>query len=116
MTKTEIIEETAAFYTSTNRAYDDILRACNYITKDGKMCAVGRCLVKPIGYLGNVEDYFKEHNFDDGYFKSEYRGHSLTFWRHLQEFHDDMRNWDSNGITERGLKHKNTLLEKYAND
>lgn len=49
-TKTQIIEETANFYNSGNRAAvetENTTNTCEYLTKDGRMCAVGRCLIDP---------------------------------------------------------------------
>lgn len=138
MTKLEIIEETAAFYNTTNRGFD-AEKGCVYLTEDGNHCAVGRCILpekidkfKPrelakvikggtsiTSLFGISKDY---DNFGqplyfgndiDAYLKEEYRGHDLIFWRSLQSFHDDEMNWNDQGLSSQGKISKNQLLNRW---
>lgn len=118
-TKLEIIEETAAFYNSENRAYDEQDATCYYQTADGKQCAVGRCMMEPSKYAWNTSqggagaESLLETNGDD-ILKPEYRGHDTGFWQDVQRLHDYIDNWDKNGLTEDGKKHKESLIRKYS--
>lgn len=122
MTKLEIIEETAAFYNKNNRgtAYPNGTGAlCEYLTKDGRMCAVGRCMIAPkndmIGSICTVNANLLRDNLGglEAALKPEYRGHDIDFWMKLQGFHDNVAYWDENGLTQEGLKHKQFLI-KYS--
>lgn len=114
-TKLEILEETKNFYTEdpTRRATSD--NGCRYLTDDGRMCAVGRCLIPNsqlnVCYLYN--DNFKSateainvsvnniKNLEE-ILKEEYRGHSKGFWSLLQSFHDREEHWSASGLTVEG--------------
>lgn len=101
-TKREIIEETIKFYNSNNRAVQD-RSTCKYLTDDGKMCAVGRCLtdedVRNVGdFQGDVDSLVKAFKSLDEMLKPEYRGHDQQFWRTLQTLHDDPDNWNEDGF------------------
>lgn len=109
LNKIEIIEETAAFYHSENRGLNEDGRYL-YITGDGKMCAVGRCaLKKQVKTIRFLEDFTKNKNFQ----KQKYKGHCHHFWRNLQEFHDDSRNWNEKGLTCLGEAKKLELIQKW---
>ena len=116
-TTTEIIEETASFYTSKNRGYNTA-KGCMYRTFDGKKCAVGRCILDekldmfaPLrGSILHVAAALPDKEPLDNFLKPEYRGHSLKFWYNIQNLHDMEDNWDSNGITPEGIEYKEQLL------
>lgn len=114
-TAREIIEETAAFYTSENRAKPDNGRRCQYLTKDGRMCAVGRCLTDPARIEGNYIFLQSIPNLDDE-LKPEYRGHPINFWQDLQRLHDYTFNWNNEGLSNDGESVRNRLLEKWVVD
>lgn len=95
MTKLEIIEETANYYNLGNRAENtnpEGKTQCLYLTKDGRMCAVGRTLLDPGLYGdGGVTDICGGSpptlwNLQ----KEPYRGHELNFWVDIQVFHDEV--------------------------
>jgi hypothetical protein len=117
MTQEQIVRETVAFYTSKNRAAVESVRPdngctstqCLYLTEEGKMCAVGRCMTKK--GLGRVLlSYHKAsvHDLDDAFdgidrlLKKKYHGQNISFWANLQRLHDNKNWWDENGITENG--------------
>ena len=111
-TKVEIIKETKEYYQDTTKRSLSPSGGCEYINRNGNMCAVGRCCVNPekippslfVEHIENLEEYLKE----------EYLGHDKYFWGDLQAFHDINGNWDENGITPLGLKRYNSLIEKYS--
>lgn len=112
LTKTAkaIILETVEYYKKNPRAMDNNNRG-TYLTTDGRMCAVGRCLIQPtIDMIGNVRSYI---NPLDTILKLEYRGHSIEFWEDLQILHDHNNFWNSNCLTIKGEVFVQTLLEKY---
>lgn len=114
--KIDIIIETVLQYNSTNRATNDS-DSCTYLSKDGNMCAVGRCLsdegmcvMKKFENSNAVLDtsinyFIKLHgeNDFDKCLKEEYRGHDARFWNDLQNLHDSPSNWSMDGITNIGL-------------
>ena len=117
-TKVEIIEETANFYNLTNRAVADDGN-CVYKTADGKMCAVGRCLMDDFVIDSNAQysvcDLFNDNDDDDSIFlKEEYRGHSEDFWSGLQCFHDKNQFFTTEGLSEEGIVFKNILLKNHG--
>ena len=121
MTKTEIIEETAAFYNSDNRSTwtdEEGDTSCKYLGPDGKRCAFSRCCKdseEAMEILGKYEGLAADEIGDrEAILKDEYSGHNSFFWVDLQEFHDNEANWDVNGLTANGLINKNALLEQWA--
>jgi hypothetical protein len=125
-TKTEIINETATYYSEdiSKRAKNG--GDCSYF-KNNKMCAVGRCLINPgkveketIIALENckiestsVQEFKKLYNNLDDLLQEEYRGHDFDFWQALQNLHDYDHNWDNYGLSERGEREVKFLLELY---
>jgi hypothetical protein len=91
----EIILETyAAYPTIKSCAMNIDTGACEYLTPDGKMCAIGRCLIEPgdkmlVGSL-NRDDKWRigQILWSDDLLKPEYRGHPPEFWADLQKWHD----------------------------
>ncbi len=119
-TKTQIINETAKFYgkDTSQRASDG--NHCLYLMSDGRKCAVGRCMVKPIKtFMGTVKDIhdtqgWRQVKFSNKLLKLQYRGHSVNFWMDLQKFHDDEHNWFAKGLSQEGKKYKQKLLTKWS--
>jgi hypothetical protein len=118
LTKVEIIEETAAFYNSNNRAIDN--ESCMYITSDGKKCALGRCLTEESLQL--VHSKFEgmsalkiaESHDLDTLLLPQYRGkYGSVFWRDLQFLHDTAKYWNDEDINGYGIEFKETLLRRY---
>ena len=115
-TKLEIIDETVEYYSNYKRgiASDG---SCSYLTKDGNMCAVGRCLINPTISMGGTAGLFKVNSkvveLED-YLKPEYKGHKTIFWQDLQWFHDDSDNWNDHKLTETGLTRLKYLKETYG--
>lgn len=113
MTKLEIIDETVKFYTEdpSRRAVENF--SCEYLTADGRMCAVGRCAENPedipYGSLG-----FDDNVWATIEFKPQYQGHDERFWSDLQTFHDTSSFWESDGLSEDGKEHVEFLKKKYS--
>jgi len=111
-TKKEIIDETVAYYCEdvSRRA----LRSgnCCYITDDGRMCAVGRCLTQE-----GLEQYnnctFGYNNEMLPYLKEEYQIDDDYFWEDLQYLHDKKWYWDDIGLTKQGEEYVELLHSKY---
>lgn len=122
-TKLEIIQETKAAYSNpSNRALEGGL--CVYSAKDGRKCAIGRCLINPeqdlIGALegfvvGDSYSWFiGKTAWSDDLLKEEYRGHKPAFWQDLQSWHDNPDNFTDTGISEDGEKVLNCLIEQWS--
>lgn len=116
-TKLQVIEETAAYYAEDikRRALDE-KGVCQYITEDGRMCAVGRVMIEPELFV--KENWTAEHILSDlgtdNILKSEYAIEHEGFWQDLQCFHDTTLFWDEDGLTYHGLDYLLTLRHKYA--
>lgn len=115
----EIIDETVKYYSEdlSRRAYVPGL-GCQYLTDDGRMCAVGRCLenVKEIAKYyncGYVVDSIHESNLN---FKPQYQGLTKDFWTDLQSLHDPDRYWNSKygGLTQAGQEWVHSMKEMAA--
>ena len=120
MTKTEIILETVEYYNNNPRGSDN--NSCFYF-KEGKMCAVGRCLILPESFenqnlytIGRV--FNNTSSIMDSNLKKQYRGHSIDFWKDLQSFHDNPLYWEENesgnNLKPRGKFKLENLLELYG--
>lgn len=134
-TKLEIIEETAAFYNANNRAMEN--GHCMYVDPNGNKCALGRCMIEekaveansykamsgPMNAIALVNAYMEAHKIPaetsedsvlDSLLLEEYRGHSVYFWRNLQNLHDNADYWNDQGLTPKGLKAKQDLIEYFV--
>ncbi len=98
-TKLEILNETVEYYSQLGRRALRSDGSCVYKTLDGRMCAVGRCMLSPEDYgrpgiitlcLGLPETL-------DSMLKPEYRGHLPGFWSSLQRLHDSAKHWNKDG-------------------
>ncbi len=124
LTKVQIIEETAEFYSKNPqlRGTSDGFN-CMFNGPDGRHCAVGRCLStkyknQALDLLGNSQtvsgliDSNKVSSINDMLI-AKYKGHDNEFWIELQVFHDTNSNWSSDGITPKGIHLKEILIKKY---
>jgi hypothetical protein len=131
----EVIEKTLEYYKNNPRAYNG--HGCEYLMKNGAMCAVGRVMneeaLKKYGDAGvDVYDLFQDSNlsiFDEKnnvinfndiveLFKEEYQSlDDIRFWQDLQNFHDNCLHWETvesgNNITKQGELEYERLLKKY---
>ena len=119
MTKVEIINIVASHYNLSNRATNH-RGQCQYITSDGKMCAVGMCIEDDkIQHLkGAIMDVI---GLNDEWglqviLKEEYRGHSVDFWTELQALHDIEGHWTDEGLSKEGKKEVAFLIKAYSDD
>lgn len=121
MTKTEIIKETAKYYSEdTSRRSLSASGSCFYYLKDKKgkvkKCAVGRCMNKEgIQQFGDSKSSAEALFIMEGdsLLKDKYKGHNAKFWDALQVFHDMDYNWDENKLSVKGEIELNELLAKY---
>lgn len=113
-TKTEIIEETAHFYSEdVGRRSLTRYGGCSYLNDEGNMCAVGRCFTEEgLKEFCNYGNIFTRDMFP--YLKEDYRIENYLFWFDLQQFHDNNLNWNEDGLSERGKEQYKLLLEKYG--
>jgi hypothetical protein len=111
--KLEILQETHDVYSdATMRGFDPDGNGCHYLTSDGKMCSVGRCLLNPQDCEGGIVNLLKrnadgsKHWLTDEEaqleFKPEYRSHPIRFWRQIQLWHDNSSHFTDTGISEKG--------------
>lgn len=122
-TKTEILKEAFEYYAADpSRRAINAEGSCRYLMKDGRKCAVGRCLIegKKICYGSFQKDpIFAEIQANqianlDSHLLPEYRGHSVDFWQELQYWHDCCSNFIGTSLSAKGQHDAEFLLEKYA--
>jgi hypothetical protein len=118
-TKLEIINETVEYYSEdvNRRALsinkDGSVDGCKYLTNDGKMCAVGRCLTEEgLEEFGSRASYYNRNM--SPFFKEDYQIYDDFFWRDLQELHDYNHYWNEEGLTRHGKEQVQYLLETYT--
>lgn len=125
LTREQIINETVKFYSADIKRRSSNLdgdSGCKYNSSNGTHCAVGRCLLpiyknQGIELKGNTNGiaFFLSiqglNSIDEAVVK-KYRGHSLDFWRDLQDLHDTGKNWQLSGLTQDGKKFVEILKEK----
>ena len=124
-TKLEILNEVVDHYTSDpkQRALLSSFQ-CEYRMGDGRMCAVGMCLIDPdsmprvaISDESLLTDNLRPKEFSQktmDRFKEEYRINDVKFWTMLQKFHDCKDFWTNDDITEEGLAYIQQI-EEYCN-
>ena len=96
-----LLKETIKYYGKDPQAVRGMDEAedCMYITKDGRMCAVGRCMSYPDGALQHKGlDQFTPDSLDES-LKEEYRGYDYEFWDKLQALHDTTPFWEYTGLS-----------------
>ena len=116
-TKVEILQETYDYYSNPRRRATSET-GCEYITVDGRMCAVGRCCENPklldeLGY-GSIDTAEAPEEILD-FLKPEYQGHEIGFWESLQDWHDTNGNFTETGISEQGEYRYKEMIQQYAN-
>ena len=120
MTKIDIIKETVRFYSKdANRRGLNHGGSCQYLTEDGKNCAIGRC-IKPSKF-SKIQNHWGTSQLVastgstniDSLLSKKYHGHSAAFWSDLQDLHDDSINWVNNTISDKGERQVVRLLQTY---
>lgn len=125
-TRSEIMAETFAAYENPENRGLSPMGQCQYLTEDGKMCAVGRCMINP-GNPAYINQYslnpsgsdaitltFNEIKNPDGHLKDEYRGHDSEFWCDLQSWHDSGGNFYNGHISQLGWDKIEKLKSKWS--
>jgi hypothetical protein len=125
-TKTEILNETAAFYNLNNRSVREsesvhVIKFCMYTNPDGKHCAFARCC-QPDKISLLKEENTVEQLIDNCYITyvdsvllPEYHGHSVDFWRGVQGLHDNEGNWNETGLSQKGKDQLDFLVDYWQN-
>jgi hypothetical protein len=130
MTKIDIILETVEFYSADTSRRSITVRdekhpkstTCMYNSGDGRHCAVGRCMTEEFKIevlelnknTTDVNGISEGRKSLDEVLQKKYHGHNHGFWTNLQHLHDLELNWDSKGITARGLNEVKSLKQEYA--
>lgn len=140
LTYSDVLKETVEYYSEDpQRRAKDHTGTCSYKTKEGKMCAVGRCIVHPelfqeagagdydslLGYIPNkdteitlktIYEKLNEQTIEENaisiILKDEYKHlRDNDFWANLQWLHDLDDHWDSKGLSKKGEDYLKTLEE-----
>ena len=118
LTKLEIIDATASHFRLGNRATNEY-GSCRYCTKDNKKCAVGRYMGPeniPDMYSGGVSNLASELQdlcLEDVLIP-EARGHNWSFWKDLQNLHDQNVNWLEDGLSPVGKRELTRMKYNWA--
>jgi len=124
METNDIIIETVEYYETNARGVKPNSSICLYITAQGDMCAVGRCMTaEAIQQIidGKIDQACGTDGLYDAFgqpldelLKPEYRGQDKDFWSRLQQFHDDEQCWGPDGLTSAGESQMTVLQEDFA--
>ena len=99
MQPSQIVYETIGYYAINPRS-KNVNGYCMYSGLNGAMCAFARCMINPkvareaTPCNGGSQPWSTTRNHDV-FLKPQYRGHSITFWRCIQQLHDGESNWTS---------------------
>ena len=110
MTAQQIIDETVTFYAADPKGRRSVNSndLCMYLAEDGRMCAVGRCLISP-GDANNNATAAGLADLNGGSLDNlllpRYRGHTWELWERLQYLHDFGGHWDWYGLTREGAEY-----------
>lgn len=117
-----LLQETVDYYNSGNRS-TTASGICSYLSFNGSMCAVGRCLkpeyletfheieenLSATGSFGTaICEIFESHLLEgldiSDVVRGEYSDIKLEDWRKVQRLHDHPDKWDENGLSRRGYE------------
>ena len=112
--KYEIIDETVEYYENHPRAISSTGR-CQYVTADGEVCAVGRCVENPVFLEQEFAIVESIPNLDNE-LREDYRGHDMEFWSDLQQLHDNDNYWDHRRLSNIGIRYVEGLWDKYSRE
>lgn len=115
MNAIEIILDTVDFYHKNENKRAVSMGDCQYLTEDGRRCAVGRYVLdEHIEAIEAVEGDFGGSDYEsvcsllgvetlDSYMKEEVRGMPRKFWTTMQDLHDRDECWAvGKGLTHLG--------------
>ena len=114
--KAWVLQDTINFYTLENRAVD-CFGSCQYLTKSGKRCAIGRFLKK--GYEKDLIDCnapAKKLIFITQFqtiIPSWMKKTNLSFLTEIQTLHDNPGCWTNTGLSNRGLAIVKNICEEH---
>lgn len=115
-TKVEILDDVVKHIKKQGgRAVNGV--GCAYIAKDGKTCGHSMALKQKYRKMATPNITAKEmiRKYGDKIHLKKYQGYGINFWQDVQNFHDDVDNWDIQGnITEDGTGRLNHLKEFYT--
>ena len=115
MTELEMLNEVCNAYTSDTRATDGY--DCQYRTKEGLKCAIGRFLPEEEEYYsftGTVDELFIE--FPELQDTEPFKGKPMWFLEWLQSLHDKEINWIKTGLSIEGKLTANNIKEELNHD
>lgn len=132
LTKLQIINDTIAHFNPGNRAID-IHGTCRYCASDGKKCAVGRYMGPenlPGVFTGCLKQEGKIQYYPRTFSRNvpgglqcvciedvlipEARGHNWSFWKDLQNLHDQNVNWLEDGLSPVGKRELTRMKYNWA--
>jgi len=106
------LEDTIKHFNSTNRGVNTGDRyTCSYY--DG--CAIGRHLPKELCLrLDNFEDTAIDNEGVFDLLPQELQALGISFLSRVQKLHDEVDNWDENGLTTQGLEKANEIKKYFG--
>lgn len=113
-TREELLLNTIERFDAKTRAYDEASGGCAYHLGDGRRCAIGaevtvsaaKKLQKDYNGMGITSDVFfalpkRLKNMGQNYLEA------------IQNLHDDSRFWDDEGLTIRGKREVNRIIDEF---
>ena len=113
LTAREVLDDTVKFYSEDplrRAVLSDAREDCVYTDHEGNHCAVGRWLQEEyqdynwVYNQDSVNELFDDGHTDRDFLVPEVRDLPFDFWVELQCLHDNVCNWDEEGLSSIGKK------------
>ena len=113
MTRLEFLEDTVAYYSEDVNRRAVVNGTCCYRTEDGRCCAIGRFIEDK-----DYDESFEDHRIMDIFNKLSQELQSLdkSFLSAVQDLHDDSGCWNTEVLSDEGLKCVEFIKYKYCNE
>ena len=113
-TQQELLQWVANYYTTENRATDKNL-SCKYFIEDGRRCAIGMQVNKPLAAKIEQQCTGKAAGHENVFdlLPKRMKNMGRAFLCQIQSLHDFNTNWGKNGITEIGEQEVESIIETY---
>lgn len=112
----DFLNETVSYYSEdiSRRSISNSF-SCEYLTDDGKMCAIGRHIPKN-KYNKSIENLTVNSDEVFSLLPKRIKNLGQFFLCHIQTLHDSDECWDENGITETGYEKINNIKLEFCTE
>ncbi len=107
----KVLNETISHYNIGNRGYSGV---CQYITGDGRKCAIGRLITDDLA--SNLEKNYGGKRVNDvfKFLPKDIQELGEDFLEYLQTLHDSRHYWNETGLTDSGKSFVSLIKDKFS--